>query len=153
MERRPVWVAGCPCGRGFTPGPPRFDLRRLQNVRQGTPTNEIVGPTPSTVPVSASRRHAITSPILLWTLQGSNEIRLARDSAWGGPGGRHCAVPWVEAFPLAPSVVVVPTTERSDPQTTTPEQIQFVLLRTVGTIVVAVRRMCGSSFQGISTEA
>ena len=44
----------------------------------------------------------------------------------------------------APSLVVVPTTTgRSDPQTTTPEQ----------TIVVTVRRMCGSGFQGISTEA
>ena len=32
------------------------------------------------------------------------------------------------------------------PQTTTPEQIQFVLSRRVGTIVVTVKRMCGSCF-------
>ena len=40
---------------------------------------------------------------------------------------------------------------RSDPQTTIPEQIQFVLSGKVGTIFVTV--MCGNGFQGISTEA
>ena len=50
-------------------------------------------------------------------------------------------------------LVVETTTVRSDPQTTTPEQIQFILSRRVGTFFVAVRKMWDSCFQGISTEA
>ena len=61
---------------------------------------------------------------------------------------------WLETLLVASSVVPVQTAaRRPDPETTTPEQIQLVRSRRVGTVVAPVRGVWSNCFQGTSTEA